>query len=121
MTPWTFEAGKVNSKLKYVRNPQIFRSQCTHWIKEVQITEPIDELMTSRSIVGRADFPDFDMLDAMIASALKKSSQHADTFPKESSFRRAACEKHDRFLRGRQTAYMIYEYFRATGACEAVQ
>ena len=27
--------------------------------------------MTSRSVVGRTDFHDFDMLDAMIASALK--------------------------------------------------
>ena len=26
----------------------------------------------------------------------------------------------DRFLRGRQIAYMIYEYFRVTGAHEAV-
>ena len=43
-----------------------------HWIKEVEIAKSIDELMTSRSIVGRTDFPDSDMLDAMIASALKK-------------------------------------------------
>ena len=30
-------------------------------------------------------------------------------------------QKDNRFLRGWQIAYMIYEYFRATGACEAVQ
>ena len=30
-------------------------------------------------------------------------------------------QKDDRFSRGRQIAYMIYEYFRATGAYEAVQ
>ena len=36
-----------------------------HWIKEVEIAKSIDELMTSRSIVGRNDFPDYDMLDAM--------------------------------------------------------
>ena len=30
-------------------------------------------------------------------------------------------QKHDRFLRGRQFAYMIYDHFRAAGACEAVQ
>ena len=28
-------------------------------------------------------------------------------------------QAHDRFLRGRQIAYMIYEHFRATGAHEA--
>ena len=38
-----------------------------HWIKEAEIAKSIDQL-----IVGRIDFPDFDMLDAMIASALKK-------------------------------------------------
>ena len=30
-------------------------------------------------------------------------------------------KKKDRFLRGRQIAYMVYEHFRATGATEAVQ
>ena len=42
------------------------------WIKEVEIAKSIGELITSRSMVGRADFPDYDMLDAMMASALKK-------------------------------------------------
>ena len=43
------------------------------WIKEVEMSKSIDERMTSRSIVERTDFTDFDMLDAMIASALKKA------------------------------------------------
>ena len=43
-----------------------------YWIKEVEIAKSIGELMTSRSIAGRTDFRDYDMLDAMIASALKK-------------------------------------------------
>ena len=49
-----------------------------HWIKEVEIATSVDELMTSQSITGRRDFTDNDMLDAMIASALKKiiSSGH---------------------------------------------
>ena len=42
------------------------------WIKEVEIAKSNDELVTSRSIVGRTHFPDFDMLHAMIASALKE-------------------------------------------------
>ena len=33
------------------------------WIKEVEIPKSIDELMTSRSITGQHDFPDYDMLD----------------------------------------------------------
>ena len=35
--------------------------------------------------------------------------------------KRSVLKKHDRFLRGRQIADMIHEYFRATGAHEAVQ
>ena len=42
------------------------------WIEEVEIAKSIDELMTSRSITGQRDFPDYDMLDAMIASASKQ-------------------------------------------------
>ena len=37
-----------------------------HWIEEVEIAKSIDELMTPRSITGRRDFPDYEMLDAMI-------------------------------------------------------
>ena len=62
-------------------------------IKEVEIAMSIGELMTSRSIVKQTNFPDYDVHDAMIASALKKASQHADTFPKESKCRKAACSK----------------------------
>ena len=67
------------------------------WIKEVETAKSIDELKTSRSIVAHRDFPDYDMLEEQRA------------------------QKHDRFLRGRQIAYMIYRHFRATGANEAVQ
>ena len=30
-------------------------------------------------------------------------------------------QKEDRFLRGRQIAYLIYEYFRVTGAKDSVE
>ena len=76
--------------------------------------------MTSQPTLGRKDFTDFDMLDAMIASALKKiiSSVH---FRRGVSVEEQRAQKYDRFLRGRQIAYMIYEHFRATEAHEAVQ
>ena len=41
------------------------------WIKEVEIAKSIDNLMTSQSIKGK-HFPDYDILDAKIASALRK-------------------------------------------------
>ena len=46
------------------------------WIKEVEIARSIDDLKTSRSITGRTDVTDYDVLDAMIASAWKKTSGH---------------------------------------------
>ena len=54
------------------------------WIKEVETAKSIGELMTSRSIVGRKDFPDYDMLDAMIASALKKLITNNDLMNNDS-------------------------------------
>ena len=76
--------------------------------------------MTPRSFFGRTDFPDYDMLDAMIASALKKLFDKHTHFRKRASVEEQRTQKHNRFLRGRQIAYMIYEHFRATGAYEAV-
>ena len=92
------------------------------WIKAVEIAKSIDELVTSRSVVGRTHFPDFDMLHAMIASALKELLNTQIHFRKKRvSVEEQLAQKHDRFLRGRHIAYMIYEYFRGNGAHEAVQ
>ena len=85
-----------------------------------EIAKSIDELMASRSMVEK-DFLDFDMLDAMIASASKKIFNTQVPFRKRVSAEEQRAQKHDRFLRGRQIAHMIYEYFRTTGACGAVQ
>ena len=63
------------------------------------------------------DFRDFDMLDAMIASALKRLLNTQIHFRKRVSAEEQRAQKH-RLLRGRQIAYMN-EYFRATGAYEA--
>ena len=66
-----FQSWKVNSKTDVcskTADPHL----TMHWIKEVETAKSIDELMTSRSIVERSDVPDCDMLDAMIAYALKR-------------------------------------------------
>ena len=92
-----------------------------HWINEVEKAKSIDELMTSRSILGRNDFTDYDMLDAMIASALKRLLDKHIRFRKRVSVEEQRAQRYDRFLRGRQIVYMIHEHFRATGAHEAIQ
>ena len=89
-----------------------------HWIKEVEIAKLIGELKTSRSILERDDFPGFDVIDAMIACALKKLLNTHVHFRKRVSVEEQRAQNSDRFLRGRQIAYMICEHFSATEACE---
>ena len=88
-------------------------------IKEVEMFDSVDDFKTSRSIQGHTHFPNFEMLDATIASALNKIIQNSN-FKKKVSVEEQKARKEDRFLRGRQIAYMIYDYFRATGANDTI-
>ena len=92
-----------------------------HRIKEVEIAKSKKGLVTSQSIAGRTDFPHFDKLGAMIESALKRLLDKHIHFRKRVSVEEQRAQKFDRFLRGRQIAYIIHEHFCATGAFEAVQ
>ena len=73
--------------------------------------------MTSQPFEGQ-DVPDFEMLDARMASASKMiiTNQHSRRVGAEEQ----NAQKYDRFLRGWHIAYMIYDHFRATGAHDAV-
>ena len=64
--------------------------------------------------------PNFEVLDARIASALKKSSIIPGS-KGESVWRNKRPRSRNRFLRGRQIAYLIYEYFRVTAANDSVE
>ena len=59
------------------------------------------------------------MLDTKIASALNKIIQNSQ-FKKKVSLEDQKAQKEVRFLRGRQIAFMIYDYFRVAGAHETV-
>ena len=76
--------------------------------------------MTSQLITGRRDVSNNEMLGAKVANALKKilTSLH---FRRRVSVEEQRAQKDARFLRGTQIAYMIYEYFQATGGDEAVR
>ena len=89
-----------------------FKTQVMKWIKRS------GELKSSRSVSGK-DFPDFEMLDAKIASAVNKIIQNSQ-FKKEDQPRGADSTERGRFLRGRQIAFMIYDYFRVTAAHDTV-
>ena len=64
--------------------------------------------------------PDFEVLDAKIASALKRII-HNTRFKRKVSLEERKGQKEDRFLRGRQIAYLIYEHLRVTGANDSVE
>ena len=78
----------------------------------------LEEYKSSRSIAGK-NFPNFEMLDARIASALNKIIQNYQ-FKNKVSVEEQSAQKEDWFLRGRQIALMIYDYFRVTGAHDTV-
>ena len=64
--------------------------------------------------------PDFEVLDAKIASALNRII-HNTQFKRKVSLEEQKAQKEDRFLRGRQIAYLIYDYFQDTGANDSVE
>ena len=64
--------------------------------------------------------PDFEVLDSKIASALDRII-HNTRFERKVSLEEQKVTQKDRFLRGRQIAYLIYEYFRVTGANDSVE
>ena len=78
----------------------------------------MDGLKSSGSVAVKK-FPNFEMLDAKIFSALNKIIQNSH-FKKKISLEEQKAQKEDRFLRGRQIAFMIYDYFRVTGAHDTV-
>ena len=53
-----------------------FPSEAMLWIKEVEMVDSMDETKSSRSVAGK-NFPNFEMLDAKIASVLNKIIQNS--------------------------------------------
>ena len=66
----------------------------------------------------KKDFTNFEMLHAKIDSALNKIIQNSQ-FKKKVSLEEQRGHKEDR-IRGRQNAFMIYDYFRVTVAHDTV-
>ena len=118
-THWSFKAGKPTSRLKYVQFQYSLYSPCIG-------PRSRDSKINGRScdIVvdyrAERDFTDCEMFDAKIASALKRTISSAH-FRRRVSVEEQRAQKDDRFVRGSQIPYMMYEYFRATRAHEAVQ
>ena len=116
-TPATFACWKIRFKTEVCTCSQ-FHAETMHWIKDVEMVDSVDELMSSSSTRG-IQMPNFEVLDARIASALNRTI-HNSHF-KKNSLEEQKAQKQDSFLRGRQIACLIYEYFRVTGANDSVE
>ena len=83
------------------------------------MVDSVDDLRSSLSIWG-ISMPNFEVLDARIASALNRIILNSH-FRRRISLEEQKAQKQDRFLRGRQIAYLIYDYFRVTGVHDSVE
>ena len=117
-TPATFACWKIRFKTEVCTCSQ-FPTEAMQWIKEVELVDSMDELKSSSSTRG-ISMPNFEVLDARIASALNKII-HNSHFGGRISLEEQEAQKQDRFLRGRQIAYLIYDFFRVTGNHDSVE
>ena len=85
----------------------------------MELVDSVENLRSSSSIRS-IPMPDFEVLDARIASALNKII-HNSHFKRKISLEERKAQKEDRFLRGRQIAYLIYEQFRVTGTDDSFE
>ena len=113
----TFQFWKVRFKTEVCASSGS-PSEAMLWFKEVKILDTIDDLKSSRSVQEHR-FPNFEMLDVKIASALNEIIRNSH-FRERVSVEEPRARTQDRFLRGRQMAFMIYEYFRVTGVHDTV-
>ena len=84
----------------------------------MELVDSVDELRSS-SFTRGISMPNFEVLDARIASALNKII-HNSHF-KRISLEEQKAQKQDRFLRGSQIAYLINDYFLVTGTHDSVE
>ena len=82
------------------------------WMEEVEMVDSVDDLKSSSSIRG-IQMPNFEVLDARIASALNRII-HNTRFKRRISLEEMKAQKED-------NAYLIYEYFRVIGANDSVE
>ena len=98
LTPHTFSCWKMRFKTE-VRFCSNFPKEAMLLIKEVKMVNSVDDLKSSCSIQRTNPFPDFEVLDANIASALNKIIQNS-CFKKEVSLEEQKVLKANQFLRG---------------------
>ena len=116
--PATFACWKKRFKTEVCTCSQ-FPTKAMQWIKEVELVDSVDDLRSSSNTRG-ISMPNFEVLDARIASALNRII-HNSHFKRRISLEEQKAQKENRFLRGRQIAYLIYDQFRVTGTHDSVE
>ena len=118
-TPATFACWKIRFKTEVCTCSQFLPTEAMQWIKEVELVDSVDELRSSSSTRG-ISMPNFEVLDVRIASTLNKII-HNSHFKRRIGLEEQKAQKQDSFLRGRQIAYLIYDYFRVIGSHDSVE
>ena len=109
-------SSSMNWKIRFktsVRSCSDFPSDALLWIKEVEMVDSVYEKNPRDQLQVRI----FRILNCWTRYLLIIQNSH---FKKKVSLEDQKAQKEDRFLRGRQIAYMIYDYFRVTGAHDTV-
>ena len=117
-TPATFACRKIRFKTEVCTCSQ-FPAEALLWITEVELVDSVNDLKSSCSVRG-IQMPNFEVLDARIASALSRII-HNSHFKGRVSLEEQKAQQEDRFFCGRQIAYLIYEHFRVTGANDSAE
>ena len=99
-TPATFACWMIRFKTEVCTCSQ-FPTEAMLWVKEVEMVDSVDDLMSSRRGIR---MPDFEVLDAKIASALNRIIHNSHFKKRRVSLEEQKAPKEDRFLRGRQIA-----------------
>ena len=102
-TPATFACWKIIFKTEVCTCSQ-FHTEAMLWIKEVEVVDSVNDFMSSSSISG-IQMPNFEVLDAKIASGVNKII-HNSHFKRRTSLEAQKAQNQDRFLRGKQIAYL---------------
>ena len=89
-------------------------SQISHNKQGLRLVKLVETVVDSGAQVSEGSKPDrtydFEVLDSNMASGVKKTL-HGD-FKKRVFIKAEAAQQRKRFLTGRRTAWMIYEYFK---------
>ena len=117
-TPSTFSCWKIRFKTQ-VSVCSGSPTEAMLWIKEVEMVDSVEDLKSSQSVAKHTHCPNFEVLDARIASSLNKIIQNSH-FKKKVSLEEQKAQKENRFLRGGQIANMIYDYFQVTDTHDTV-